>query len=82
MTIQLLDLGAEPTPTTLGGEGGDTYREAHAKINANFNYLESKTVPVANTLGTSTTTAASQALITNQIGDIGAVLDAVNGVVA
>jgi hypothetical protein len=80
MAIQLLNLGAEPTPTTLGGEGGDNYREAHTKINENFEYLESKTVPVANELGTSTTTAASQALITNQIGDIGAVLDAINGV--
>lgn len=76
MAIQTVNLGAPIT-----GDGGDKYRDAHTKINANFVYLDSKTVAVANTLGSSTTTAASQDLLTKQVGDIGAVLDAVNGVV-
>lgn len=82
MALQLLNLGALPTPTSFGGEGGDKYRVAHTKINENFVYLDSKVVPVANELGQSTTYAVSQKLLTDVVGDIDSALTAINGVSA
>lgn len=37
-------------------------------------------VPIANELGLSATTAASQKLLTEQLGNVSSVLDAINGV--
>ena len=87
MAIQLLNLGAEPTPTTLGGEGGDNYREAHTKINANFVYVDSRieaveSRPVVDAALTSRVDALEPKVTANTaaIGDVGSVLDAINGV--
>lgn len=77
MALQVVNLGDEVT-----GKGGDTYRAAHIKIKSNFEYLESKVVPVANELGQSTTDAVSQKLLTDVVGDIDSALTAINGVSA
>ena len=65
MTIQTLVLGAPIT-----GAGGDKYRDAHNKINSNFVYVDSR----VNELESKVTAN------TAAIGDIGSVLDAINGV--
>ena len=75
MAIKKLNLGAPAT-----GVGGDNYREAHEKINDNFDYLDDKVVPVANTLGQSATQAVSQKLLTDVLGDIDTALTNLNGV--
>ncbi|MFK3999874.1 hypothetical protein ACI2I3_00805 [Psychrobacter namhaensis] len=69
MAIQLLNLGAEPTPTTLGGEGGDNYREAHTKINANFNYVDDKLTAINTELNDKQTAINALLTYTNSLED-------------
>ena len=76
MAIQTVNLGAPIT-----GEGGDTYRDAHTKINANFSELNSKVIAVTQVTGQSTSLAVSQKLFTDTVGNINSVLDSINGVV-
>lgn len=84
MTIQTLILGAPIT-----GEGGDKYREAHTKINQNFVYIDSRIAavesrPIVDVALTSRVSALEPKVTANTaaIGNIGAVLDTINGVVA
>ena len=82
MTIQTLILGAPIT-----GVGGDKYREAHTKINQNFAYVDSRIAavesrPVVDAALTSRVNELESKVTANTaaIGDIGSVLDAINGV--
>lgn len=84
MAIQTLILGAPIT-----GAGGDKYRDAHNKINANFVYVDSRIAavesrPVVDAALTSRVNALEPKVTANTaaIGNIGSVLDAINGVTA
>lgn len=83
MAIQQLILG-DP----IYGEGGDKYREAHTKINSNFTYVDSRIAavesrPVVDAALTGRVNALEPKVAANTaaIGDVGAFLDAINGVV-
>lgn len=83
MTIQTLILGAPIT-----GAGGDKYRDAHNKINANFVYVDSRIAdvesrPVVDAALTSRVNTLEPKVTANTaaIGNIGSVLDIINGVV-
>ena len=72
MAIQTLILGAPIT-----GAGGDKYRDAHNKINANFVYINSRIAAVESSVDA---LESGVAAISADIGNVGSVLDAINGV--
>ena len=74
MTIQTLILGAPIT-----GVGGDKYRDAHNKINANFVYVDSRIAALTSRVNELEPKVTAN---TAAIGNVGLVLDAINGVAA
>ena len=82
MAIQTLILG-DP----IYGNGGDKYRAAHTKINENFDYIDRRVAavesrPMIDTALTSRVSVLEPKVTANTaaIGNIGSVLDAINGV--